>query len=50
MGVPKEAVHIVIYKAPKNNWATGGKSHSEKHSQIPFTITLGCLAQIVGNI
>ncbi len=33
MGVPKEAVHIVIYEAPKSNWATGGKLHSEKHAQ-----------------
>ena len=23
MGVPKDAVHIVIYEAPKSNWATG---------------------------
>ncbi len=35
MGVPKDAVHIVIYEAPKNNWATGGKLHSEKHAQTP---------------
>ncbi len=27
MGVPKDAVHIVIYEAPKSNWATGGKLH-----------------------
>jgi 4-oxalocrotonate tautomerase len=32
IGVPKEAVHIIIYEAPKNNWATGGKLHSEKHA------------------
>ena len=24
LGVPKEAVEIVIYETPKNNWATGG--------------------------
>ncbi|HEX7482571.1 MAG TPA: tautomerase family protein [Candidatus Bathyarchaeia archaeon] len=35
MGVPKDAVHIVIYEAPKSNWATGGKLHSEKHAQTP---------------
>ena len=23
LGVPKEAVEIVIYEAPKSNWATG---------------------------
>lgn len=33
MGVPKEAVQIVIYEAPKSNWATGGVLHSEKHAQ-----------------
>jgi 4-oxalocrotonate tautomerase len=35
MGVPKEAVEIVIYEAPKSNWATGGQLHSERHSRIP---------------
>jgi len=35
MGVPKEAVHVVIYEAPKNNWGTGGQLHSEKHAQTP---------------
>jgi 4-oxalocrotonate tautomerase len=35
LGVPKEAVHIVIYEAPKSSWATGGKLHSEKHAQTP---------------
>jgi len=39
MGVPKEAVHIVIYEAPKSNWATGGKLQSEKHVPHTFTIT-----------
>jgi 4-oxalocrotonate tautomerase len=33
LGVPKDAVHIVIYEAPKSNWATGGKLHSEKHAR-----------------
>jgi 4-oxalocrotonate tautomerase len=32
MGVPKEAVHVVIYEAPKSNWATGGQLHSERHA------------------
>ena len=32
MGVPKEAVTIVIYEAPKSNWATGGQLHSERHA------------------
>ena len=34
MGVPKEAVTIVIYEAPKSNWATGGKLHSETLAKI----------------
>ncbi len=29
IGVPKEAVEIIIYEAPKTNWATGGQLHSE---------------------
>ena len=35
MGVPKDAVHIVIYEAPKSNWATGGQLHSERHANTP---------------
>jgi phenylpyruvate tautomerase PptA (4-oxalocrotonate tautomerase family) len=35
MGVPKEAVHIIIYETQKTNWATSGKLHSEKHTQPP---------------
>jgi 4-oxalocrotonate tautomerase len=29
LGIPKEAVTVIIYEAPKTNWATGGKLHSE---------------------
>ena len=32
LGIPKEAVTIVIYEAPKSNWATGGQLHSERHA------------------
>ena len=32
IGVPKDAVTIVIYETPKSNWATGGQLHSEKHA------------------
>ncbi len=32
LGVPKDAVHIVIYEAPKGNWASGGQLHSERHA------------------
>lgn len=35
IGVPKEAVEIVIYEAPKSNWATGGQLHSERHEHTP---------------
>ncbi len=30
IGVPKEAVSIIIKDVPKHNWATGGKLASEK--------------------
>ena len=29
IGIPKEAVEIIIYETPKTNWATGGQLHSE---------------------
>ena len=32
MGIPKDAVTVVIYEAPKTNWATGGRLHSEIHA------------------
>jgi 4-oxalocrotonate tautomerase len=35
LGVPKEAVEIVIYEAPKSNWATGGQLHSERQAHTP---------------
>ena len=34
LGVPKQAVEIIIYEAPKSNWATGGQLHSEKLANI----------------
>jgi 4-oxalocrotonate tautomerase len=34
MGVPRDAVTIVIYEAPKSNWATGGKLHSETLAKV----------------
>ena len=30
IGVPQEAVQIIIKDNPKHNWATGGKLASEK--------------------
>jgi 4-oxalocrotonate tautomerase len=32
IGIPAEAVHIVIHDNPKNNWGTGGKLASENKS------------------
>ena len=34
LGVPREAVEIVIYEAPKTSWATGGQLHSEKLAHV----------------
>jgi len=30
IGIPREAVTVIINEAPKTNWATGGQLHSEK--------------------
>lgn len=30
IGVPKEAITVIIYEVPKTNWASGGQMHSEK--------------------
>ena len=29
IGIPKQAIEIIIYETPKTNWATGGQLHSE---------------------
>ena len=29
LGVPREAVEVIIYEVPKTNWASGGQLHSE---------------------
>lgn len=29
VGIPAEAVTVVILEVPKSNWASGGKLHSE---------------------
>ena len=34
IGIPREAITIIIYEAPKTNWATGGRMHSEKHASL----------------
>jgi 4-oxalocrotonate tautomerase len=30
IGIPSDAVHIILKDNPKHNWATGGKLASEK--------------------
>ena len=30
LGIPAQAVHIIIKDVPKHNWATGGKLASEE--------------------
>jgi 4-oxalocrotonate tautomerase len=30
MGIPKEAVTVIVCEEPKENWASGGTLHSEK--------------------
>jgi 4-oxalocrotonate tautomerase len=32
LGIPREAVTVIIYEVPKTNWATGGKLHSERYT------------------
>jgi 4-oxalocrotonate tautomerase len=30
IGVPREAITIIIYEVPKTDWASGGQLHSER--------------------
>jgi 4-oxalocrotonate tautomerase len=30
IGVPREAITIIIYEVPKTDWASGGQMHSER--------------------
>ena len=32
LGIPREAVTVIIYEAPKTNWATSGQLNSEKYA------------------
>ena len=34
IGVPQEAVTVIICEEPKENWASGGKLHSEKFANL----------------
>jgi 4-oxalocrotonate tautomerase len=33
LGIPRDAVELIIYETPKTNWATGGKLHSVLHAK-----------------
>jgi len=30
LGIPREAITIIIYEVPKKDWASGGQLHSER--------------------
>ena len=30
IGIPREAITIVVHEEPKENWASGGQLHSER--------------------
>jgi 4-oxalocrotonate tautomerase len=34
IGVPREAITIIIYEVPKTDWASGGQMHSERFANI----------------
>ncbi len=34
MGIPAEAIHIIIKDNPKHNWASGGKLASEQPPKV----------------
>jgi len=34
IGIPTQAITVIICEEPKENWATGGKLHSEAFANI----------------
>jgi 4-oxalocrotonate tautomerase len=34
VGIPRDAVTIIIYEVPKSDWASGGQLHSEKFGNL----------------
>ncbi len=34
LGIPREAITIIISEEPKENWGSGGELHSERFSKI----------------
>ena len=35
IGIPQDAITVIIYEAPKENWASGGQLHSERFDVFP---------------
>lgn len=34
VGIPRDAITIIIYEVPKSDWASGGQLHSEKFGNL----------------
>jgi len=34
LGIPRDAITIIIYEVPKSDWASGGQLHSEKFGNL----------------
>jgi 4-oxalocrotonate tautomerase len=34
VGIPKEAITVIICEEPKENWASGGQLHSERFGRV----------------
>ena len=35
IGIPQDAITVIIYEAPKENWASRGQLHSERFDVFP---------------
>ncbi|TRO42829.1 4-oxalocrotonate tautomerase [Candidatus Bathyarchaeota archaeon] len=35
IGIPRDSITVIIYEAPKDNWASGGQLHSERFDAVP---------------
>jgi 4-oxalocrotonate tautomerase len=34
IGIPREAITIIIHEIPKSNWASGGQLHSARFTNV----------------
>ena len=34
IGIPRDAIMVIIYEAPKENWESGGQLHSERFDAV----------------